>query len=114
MRLTSALFVAAHIRRCYSEGATAVVTRRGADEAGAMFFIVDRLDNTADLYGPAPQTAFGDIARPSGRLFQRIADHADPADIDARLKREAQFDPDIWIVAIEDREGRSFLDLAPA
>jgi hypothetical protein len=32
------------------------------------------------------------------------------ADIDARLKREMGFDPDLWIVEIEDRAGRHFLD----
>lgn len=113
MRLTSALFVAAHIRRCFVEGATAVVVRRGAEEAGAIFFEVDRLDGTVDLYGPAPQTAFDD-ERPADRLFQLIAEKAEPAEISGRLAREAKFDPDIWVVAIEDRDGRSFLDLAPA
>ena len=114
MRLTSAFFAAAHIRRCYAEGATAVVVRRGAEEAGAIFFVVDRLDHTVDLYGPAPQTAFVDGAAPADRLFQLVAGHADLAEINARLEREARFDPDIWIVTIEDRAGRSFLDLVPA
>jgi len=111
MRLTSSLFVAAHIRRCSVEGLNAVVVRHGAEEAGAIFFEVDRLDGTIDLYGPAPQTAFDD-ERPIGRLFQLITEKADPAEISARLEREAKFDPDLWVVAIEDRAGRSFLDLA--
>jgi hypothetical protein len=114
MRLTSALFVAAHIRRCYSEGASAVVIRRGADEAGAIFVMVDRLDDTIDLYGPAPQTAFLEPGRPNERLFQRLTDRSRPDEVNRRLEREASFDPDIWVVAIEDREGRSFLDVAPA
>jgi hypothetical protein len=114
MRLTSALFVAAHLRRCYAEGSNAVVIRRGADEAGAIFFLVDRLNETVDLYGPAPQTAFSDSSRPTDRLFQLIAEGKPFEEVNRRLEREARFDPDLWIVAIEDRHGRSYLDLAPA
>ena len=114
MRLTSALFVSAKIRRCFIEGASAAVVRHGADEAGAIFFLVDWLDDTIDLYGPAPQTAFAEDDRPQDRLFQIIADRLPPAEVDSRLEREAKFDPDIWIVAIEDPEGRCFLDLVPA
>ncbi len=110
MRPTSALFVAAHIRRCFSEDAPAVVMRRGAEEAGAIFVLVDRLDGTSDLYGPAPQTAF-ETERPAGRLFQLIAERADSETITKRLQREVGFDPDIWVIAIEDRTGRSFLEL---
>ena len=32
------------------------------------------------------------------------------ADIEARLVREIRFDPDVWIVEVEDRAGRHFLD----
>ena len=111
MRLKSVIWVSAYVRRCQVEGVYAVVRRHGADEAGAIFIKIDRLDGTADLYGPAPQTAF-DEARPPERLF--IACLPKPAgseaDIEARLGRELRFDPDIWIVDVEDREGRHFLD----
>jgi hypothetical protein len=35
---------------------------------------------------------------------------APEADVEARLTREIRFDPDVWIVEIEDRLGRNFLD----
>jgi hypothetical protein len=35
-----------------------------------------------------------------------------PAETEARLAKERRFDPDLWIVEVEDRDGRSFLDLA--
>lgn len=111
MRLTSEFFVSATIRRCFGEGAHAVVQRRGAQEAGAIFIVVDYLDGTADLIGPAPQSAFG-MDRPTERLFQRILERVPPAEITARLSREDRFDPDYWVLAIEDRDGRSFVDLA--
>lgn len=87
-----------------------MVVRRGAEEAGAIFILVDRLDGTVDLYGPAPQTAFGDDA-PTDRLFQRLREKVPGAEADQRLARERNFDPDLWIVAIEDRAGRAFIEL---
>ena len=35
---------------------------------------------------------------------------APESDADAYLARQIEFDPDIWIVAVEDRQGRHFLD----
>ena len=112
MRLKSGLWVAAYVRRCNSEGVFAAVRRRGADEAGAIFIKVNRLDGTAVLYGPAPQTAF-DEARPSDRAFTASVGAKQPApdaDVEAALTREIRFDPDVWIVETEDREGRHFLE----
>ena len=111
MRLKSAIWVAAYVRRCHIEGAYAVVRRRGAEDAGAIFIKVARLDGTADLYGPAPQTAF-DEARPSERAFSAClkAQPAAEAEAESYLAREMRFDPDIWIVEVEDRAGRHFLD----
>jgi hypothetical protein len=111
MRLKSGIWVAAYIRRAQIEGVQAVLRRRGADEAGAVFIKVSRLDGTADVFGPAPQSAF-DEARPSDRVFIRAlkAQPASEADAEAYLARQIKFDPDIWIVEVEDRAGRSFLD----
>ncbi len=113
MRVTSALWVAAYVRRCHIEGAFAVVARRGAEEAGAIFVIVDRLDGTADLYGQAPQTAFAEGA-PETRLFQILAGAAMADTVSDRIEKEKRFDPDLWVVSVEDRAGRAFLDLAKA
>jgi hypothetical protein len=112
MRLKSGIWVSAYLRRCQIEGAFAVVRRRGAEEAGAVFIIVSRLDGTATLYGPAPQSAFEE-SQPTERFFTVMLGGATPVpetDVEARLAREIQFDPDIWIVEIEDRGGRHFLD----
>lgn len=112
MRLKSAIFVSALIRRAQVEGAFAAVLRRGAEEAGAVFVKVARLDGTAALYGPAPQSLF-DEAYPVDRRFSVVVEPGRPeADADARIARELKFDPDIHVVEIEDRQGRHFLDLA--
>ena len=112
MRLKSGIWVAAYMRRCNVEGAFAGVRRRGAEEAGAIFIIINRLDGTATLYGPAPQAIFEE-AQPSDRAFTAILGGQTPAteaDISARIERERKFDPDIWVIEVEDRAGRHFLD----
>jgi hypothetical protein len=112
MRLKSGIWVAAYVRRCHIEGAFAAVRRRGADEAGAIYIKINRLDGTGMLYGPAPQAVF-DEAQPSGRIFTVIAGREAPvpeATIEARIVREIGFDPDIWVIEVEDRAGRPFLD----
>ncbi|MBI4276032.1 MAG: DUF1491 family protein [Rhizobiales bacterium] len=111
MRLKSAIWVSAYLRRCSIEGAYAVVRRRGAEEAGSIFVKIDRMDGTAELFGPAPQTAF-DERLPADRIFIAClaAQPAPEADIEKYISREMRFDPDIWIVDVEDRAGRHFLD----
>lgn len=111
MRLKSAIFVSALLRRAQVEGAFAAVRRRGAEEAGAIFVKVARLDGTAALYGPAPQSEIEE-SFPADRMFAPVvADGAPEADAEARIAKEVRFDPDLWLVEIEDRAGRSFLDI---
>jgi hypothetical protein len=111
MRLKSGLWAAAYVRRCFVEGVFAAVRRRGADEAGAIFIKVNRLDGTADVFAPAPQSAFAEQS-PTDRAFSRALKVMPAADADAEayLTRQVRFDPDVWIIEIEDRDGRNFLD----
>ena len=111
MRLKSGIWVAAYLRRCQVEGVAAVLRRRGSEEAGAIFIKVSRLDGTADLYGPAPQSAF-DEARPSERFYSPALKGMPlpEPEIEAYLGRQVRFDPDLWIVEVEARDGRHFLD----
>ena len=112
MRLKSSIWVAAYLRRCQTEGIFGAVRRRGAEEAGAVFVKVALLDGNAMLYGPAPQTAYDD-SRPVERVFAPASPQPVPEQtVEERLAREIRFDPDVWIVEIEDRAGRHFLDLA--
>lgn len=111
MRLKSSIWVAAYLRRCQTSGVFGAVRRRGAEEAGAVFVKVALLDGTALLFTPAPQTAYED-SRPVERAFVAMSPQPVPeSDVEARLAREVRFDPDLWIVEIEDKAGRHFLDL---
>jgi hypothetical protein len=114
MRLKSEIWVKAYLRRCRLEGADAVLVRRGDEDAGAIYIKVSRLDGTATLFGPAPA---GLDASREDRLWEHClkGQAVAEAEADAFLARQVSFDSDIWIVAVEDRAGRHFLDdwLAP-
>jgi hypothetical protein len=112
MRLKSSIWVAAYLRRCQTEGVFGAVRRRGAEEAGAVFVKLALLDGNAVLYAPAPQTVYDD-SRPIERVFAPTSPQPVPEPaVEERLAKEIRFDPDVWIVEIEDRAGRHFLDLA--
>ncbi len=108
-RLRSDFWVSAYLRRCGVEGVEAVLRRRGAAEAGAIFVKVDRLDGTASLFGPAPQLFVDDSGE---RLFAPVLQGVTPLDVEERVQRELRFDSDLWLVEVDDRDGRHFLDLA--
>ncbi len=107
-RLRSDLVVAAILRRAQSAGATAVLRRRGAGEAGAIFISVDYLDGRVDLYGPAPPRM--DESDEGTRRFARILRDVNGLDVSERMAREVKFDSDLWWVEIEDRQGRCFAE----
>ena len=109
LRLRTDFWVAALRRRAEAAGAYVSIAKRGSEEAGAVFVIVDRRDGRCDLYGPAPQSVF-DEARPPDRLFFRMIDGRPEEEARARIEREIRFDPDLWLVDIEDREGRAFVE----
>lgn len=114
MRVTSEFWVSAFIRKAGFEGGHATLRRRGAAEAGAIAVTVSRAaDRLVALYLQAPQSAFAE-ERPEDRLFVPAYPEifVEEARVAEKLARETKFDPDLWIVDIEDREGRSFLDLA--
>jgi hypothetical protein len=107
MRLKSEIWVKADLRRTAGAGIPGVVVQRGDADAGAIYIKVARLDGTADLYGPAPAGLDQDDGE---RRWSILPGPKDEAAVDGHLVRERSMDPDLWIVEIEDRAGRAFLD----
>jgi hypothetical protein len=102
-RLKAGIFVRALIRRAEVAGASAYVVKKGSEEAGAVFLKVARLDGTSDVLMQA-RRGEGDLV-----WMKALSDASEEA---ARVyfDKQKKFDPDIWIVEIEDREGRAFVD----
>ena len=108
MRLKAEIWVKAYLRRCAVNGATAVVARHGDDDAGAIFIKIVRGDRMAVVFAPAP--AGRDDADFDRRWIARSqSGFAAESAADAMLEKEARFDSDIWVIEVEDRDGRDFL-----
>lgn len=112
LRLRTDFWVSALRRRAEDAGAYVSIARRGADEAGAVFVVVDHGNGCFDLYGPAPQSVFGDDYV-GDRLFSLLVAAAPAEAMQSRIEQEVRFDPDLWQIDIEDKHGRAFVELAP-
>lgn len=110
MRIKSAIWVAAYLRRCAAEGIFAVVARRGAESAGAIFIKLVLADGEARLFVPAPQSLAEEDSFARSFVTARDGALMPEAEADRILAREIDFDPDLWVIAVEDRRGRHFLD----
>jgi hypothetical protein len=111
LRLKSAIWVSAFLRRCGVEGMFGAVIRKGAEEAGAVYVIVNHLDGTCHLFGPAPGPAYDEHG--DRRWSADLTPPQGTADAMALLERRRRADPDLWIVEVEDRRGTAGLSAAP-
>ena len=102
-RLTADLWVSAYLARLGQANIPAYVTARGDASAGAVVVKLAVLDGTARAYGRTMDLTTG------GRRWMVLAEGAE-AEIDAMLARQRSRDPDLWVIEIEDRQGRTLLD----
>jgi len=104
-RLKAGFWIKALIRRCQTEGAFAAIVRHGDDTAGSIIVKINTLDGKARALVPG----FG----LDGDRMWRGQPGDDPVaenEVDAYIARAVERDPDVWVIEIEDREGRHFLD----
>ena len=103
MLLNSDLWVYALIRRANQGGAFATVERRGDAQAGAVLVkTVNRRAGEARLYAEATR-ADGE------RFWMQPVASLQEADLDAYIARALRIDPDLWVVEIDDPQGRHFI-----
>ncbi len=105
MEMKTDIWAGALIRRVQVNGAYATVARRGDPDGGDVLVKVATLDGRARLYGtalgPAGETIFLDLS--AGALGD------EEQAVDAFAQKRTGFDPDLWIIEIEDKQGRHFL-----
>jgi hypothetical protein len=102
--LRSDLWTAAFVRRHNDLGHLCVVTRRGDPIAGQIFIELDHLNGTASLFVPAPAASRMEDDG-EDRVFQVRFDKVEPQKVAERIAREADFDPDVWVISLEMRSG---------
>lgn len=103
MRLTADFWVSAYLRRLGLAGIHAHLVRRGDAGAGAIAVKLATLDGRACAW----QRLFDPAA--GVRVWDVLAE-GDEREVDATLARAVARDPDLWIIEIEDRAGRTLLD----
>jgi hypothetical protein len=104
--LRTEIWVAALIRRAQVGGAFATVAAKGDLDAGAVVVKVNFLDGRAQAYAPAWD---GEGRRAWINPLGSDAPDAE-ARVDDYLRRRRERDPDLWVVEIEDRRGRHFIE----
>jgi len=92
------------MRKIRAQGGFAYLVRRGAQEAGAVFIVQRDRESTSNLYGPAPQSFYEADEEKGARLFTLLLAKEREEKIQTYLEKELRFDPDIWIVEIENVE----------
>lgn len=109
MRVKTEIWVKAYLRRCMSEGIAGYIAASGDDYAGAIFIHIDNLDGSHWLFGPAP-AGLEEISyeRRWSLCFPQSPVSKEQAE--NYLAQQKKYDPDLWIVELEDKQGRHFLD----
>ena len=103
MLLSTDLWVSALIRRAELGGAFATVARKGDPRAGTVIVkAFDTSNRRARLYSE-------DFGPDGERLWMQPVESEFESELDQYLERQIGYDPDLWIVEIEDREGRHFI-----
>lgn len=102
IRLTSDIWVAAYLRRLQLQDIPAFVTAKGDATAGNILIKANTLDGKARVF----QRSFD----ANGERVWMILSEGAESEVDASLARQRGFDPDLWIIEVEDRAGRTLLD----
>ena len=103
-RLKTSIWVSALIRRAEIGGAAAFVARKGEADSGAVLVKVSLLDGRARVWS----STYGSDG--SRRWIKATgAEPVADADAEVLVARARSRDRDLWIVEIEDKQGRDFL-----
>ena len=101
-RVTSEFWVKAYLTRLRVMDIPAFITSRGDATAGAVLVKINTLDGNAAAY----QRSY-DVE--GNRIWVPLSEGTD-TEVEEALSRQRQHDPDIWIIEVEDKQGRSLLD----
>lgn len=102
-RLTSRFWVDAYLARLRFQDIPAFVVAHGDDTGGAVLVKLSTLDGRAKVF----QRSF-DLMSGERRWIE--LNSGPEAEVDEAIARQRGFDPDIWVIEVEDRQGRHLLD----
>ncbi|MDA7425096.1 DUF1491 family protein [Thalassococcus lentus] len=102
-RLTARFWVDAYLTRLRLHDIPAFVVAHGDDTAGAVLVKLATLNGQAQAFTRQFDLATG------ARMWASLAE-GDEQEVDATIARQRGFDPDLWVIEVEDRQGRHLLD----
>lgn len=102
-RLAARVWVDAYLTRLRLAAIPAYVIAKGDATAGAVLVKLATLDGQARAF----QRSFDLMT--GNRAWVVLAEGAEP-EVDAAIARQRGFDPDLWVIEVEDRAGRHLLD----
>jgi hypothetical protein len=103
MRLTADIWVSAYLTRLRLAAIPAFVVARGDATAGAVMVKLNTLDGRACCYQRSFDLMTGE------RSWVILAQGAE-TDVDQSVQRQRGYDPDLWVIEVEDKQGRHLLD----
>ncbi|MBT3140198.1 DUF1491 domain-containing protein [Phaeobacter gallaeciensis] len=101
-RLTAEFWVQAYLARLRFQEIPAFVVAHGDDTAGAVLVKLNTLDGQAIAFHRSYDLMSGD------RTWADLASGEERA-VDDAIQRQRGFDPDLWVIEVEDRQGRHLL-----
>ena len=103
VRLTAEFWVQAYLNRLRMVEIPAFVVVKGDLTAGAVVIKLNTLDGQAVAY----QRSFD--MKSGARIWIDFASGTE-AEVDIAVAKQRSFDPDLWVIEVEDRRGRHLLD----
>ena len=103
MRLTADIWVSAYLTRLRLSEIPAFVVQRGDSTAGAVLIKLNTLDGQACCFQRSFDLMTGD------RKWVVLTEGAD-RDVEMSVAKQRSFDPDLWVIEVEDKQGRHLLD----
>jgi hypothetical protein len=105
MGLTTGLWVSAQVRLCDIAFIPATIVRRGDPDAGTVLLKLNRFEAGVTVYTQA--SSIND--RPAWSRGTGPTPVTE-GEADAYIERQVKYDPDVWVLEIEDRKGQYKLD----
>ena len=103
MRLTAEIWVSAYLTRLRLVEIPAFVVKRGDNTAGAVLVKLNTLDGKACCFQRSFDLMTGD------RKWVVLVEGEEVL-VDQSVTKQRGFDPDLWVIEVEDRQGRHLLD----
>ena len=104
-RIPTELWIKAHVKHCTTKGIPIFVIRRGDPHSGTVILKLNQLEAGNQVFSQIRDENgnLGWLPQIDGRLMSEN-------EANTLLERQIQRDPDLWIIEIEDRKGRHWVD----